>query len=259
MFWLVINSQEGWHYTCCSNIGRNKKPIDLSLTPQGLPSARRVSAHSFSGARAAPWGLLFKKGQASMRRGRKRLKELSYRDKKIVNRLTSSCDTMSQLAKKHGVSKQRIHQILEKAKELGYVINRPRLLPRYHEIPRCEVCSRILQVPENDSLITGRQLSQMLNIDYRICRWHLNQLKVSGFVSKEFATMRSDRLAKALQCYRYSSLSPSAVGRKFGYKNFYSLLSYQRKRGIDVERMPDLPAVTVLRQESHTKVPPSMS
>ena len=99
----------------------------------------------------------------------------------------------------------------------------------------------------------------MLNIDYQICGWHLNQLKVSGFVSKKFATMRSDRLAKALQCYMYSSLSPSAVGRKFGYKNFYSLLSYQKKRGIDVERSPSFPIVTTLKQDDHITASPSVS
>ncbi len=194
-----------------------------------------------------------------MRRGRKPSKELSYRDKKIIDRLNSSFDTMSRVAKRYGISKQRIHQILTRAKELGYVINRPRLLARYHEIPQCEVCSRILQVPEKESLITKRQLSQMLNIDYRICGWHLNQLKVSGIVSKKFATMRSDRLARALQFYRYSSLSPSAVGRKFGYKNFYSLLSYQKKRGIDIERMLNFPVVTVLKREDQTTLPASIS
>ena len=194
-----------------------------------------------------------------MRRGRKPSKELNYRDKKIIERLNSSFDTMSRLAKRYGISKQRIHQILTRAKELGYVVNRPRLLPRYHEIPRCEVCSRILQVPEKNSLITRRQLSQMLNLDYRICGWHLNQLKVSGIVSKKFATMRSDRLARALQYYRYSSLSPSAVGRKFGYKNFYSLLSYQKKRGMDIGRMISFPVVTVLKQEERTAAEPSVS
>ena len=194
-----------------------------------------------------------------MRRGRKPSNQLSYRDKKIINRLNSSFDTMSQLAKKYGISKQRIHQILLRAKDLGYVIKRPRLLARNHEIHRCEICSRILQVPESDALITKRQLSHMLNVDRQVCSWHLNQLKVSGFISKNFATMRSDRLAKALQYYKSSSLSPSAVGRRFGYKNFYSLLSYQKKRGIVVERTPNFPITVILEQEGCDPMPPPVS
>jgi DNA-binding Lrp family transcriptional regulator len=194
-----------------------------------------------------------------MRRGRRPSKELSYRDKKIVNRLNSSFDTMSRVAKKYGISKQRIYQILIRAKELGVVVNRPRLLARYHGIHRCEVCNKIFQVAEKDALLTKRQLSKMLNIDYEVCSWHLNQLKISGFVSKKFATMRSDRLARALHYYRYNYISPSVVGRKFGYKNFYSLLSYQKKRGIDIERTLNLPISDILEQENHITTIPSMS
>jgi hypothetical protein len=116
-----------------------------------------------------------------------------------------------------------------------------------------------LQVAEEDDLITKRRLSQMLSIDHEVCSWHLNQLKLSGFVPKKFATMRSDRLAKALQYYKDNSLSPSAVGRKFGYKNFYSLLSYQKKRGRDVGRTPNLRITTKLKQEEHITASPSMS
>jgi len=184
-----------------------------------------------------------------MRRGRKPSRELSYRDKKIIDRLNSSFDTMPQLAKKYGISKQRVHQILSRARGFGYVINRPRLLARYHEIHRCETCRRILQLPESEALITKRQLSDMLSIDHQACCWHLNQLKISGFISKKFATMRSDRLAKALQYYKSSSLSPGAVGRRFGYKNFHSLLNYQKKRGMAVERTPHFPMPVLLEQE----------
>jgi len=191
-----------------------------------------------------------------MRRGRKPLKELCYRDRKIVNRLNSSFDTMSQLARKYGVSKQRIFQILMKAKGLGYAVNRPRLSARRHGIDHCEVCNRILQVAEKDDLITKKQLCQLLSLEYKICSWHLNQLKGSGFVSKKFATMRSERLVVALQYYRYSSLPPSVVGRKFGYRNFYSLLSYQKKKGVAVERALNFPEAYLLEREPPTTVTP---
>jgi hypothetical protein len=90
----------------------------------------------------------------------------------------------------------------------------------------------------------------MLNVERQVCSWHLNQLRASGFISKKFATMRSDRLARALRYYKSTSLSPGAVGRRFGYKNFYSLLNYQKKRGIAVERTPNFPIPLVLEQES---------
>lgn len=209
--------------------------------------------------RDGPHRFEFRKGNDLMHRGRKRSRDLSYRDKKIINRLNTSSEPMSKLAKRYGVSKQRIHQILAKAKDLGYVVHRPRPSARLHEIPQCEVCGKILKVSEKDSLITRRQLSQMLNVEYRACIWHLNQLRISGLVSKNFVTMRSDRLANAIRYYRFSSLSPSAVGKKFGYKNFYSLLSYQKKRGVEVERSFEFPASARVNEEGHTTAPPSVS
>jgi hypothetical protein len=146
-----------------------------------------------------------------------------------------------------------------KAQELGYVVRRPRLLARQHGIHQCEVCNKILQVAGRENLITKKQLAQLLNIDYEICSWHLSQLKGSGFVSRKFATLRSDRLARALQYYKYNSFPPSVVGKRFGYKNFYSLLNYQRKKGINVEKEANLPIATIWKQEDLFAVFPSAS
>jgi len=193
-----------------------------------------------------------------MSRGRKPAKELSYRDKKIVEQYNSTLETMPRLGKKYGITKQRIYEILVRAKRFGYVINRPKLLPQHHEIHQCKVCGKILQAAEKDDLITKRQLTQMLNMNEGPCNWHLNQLKGSGFVSKIFATIRSDRLVKALQCYKNDSLPPGAVGKKFGYKNFYSILNYQKKKGINVERTLKFPIVPDLKQEEPIAVFQSM-
>jgi len=193
-----------------------------------------------------------------MSRGRKPAKELSYRDKKIVEQYNSTLDTMPRLGKKYGITKQRIYEILVRAKRFGYVIHRPKLLPQHHEIHQCKVCGKILQAAEKDDLITKRQLTQMLNMNEGPCNWHLNQLKGSGFVSKIFATIRSDRLVKALQCYKNDSLPPGAVGKKFGYKNFYSILNYQKKKGLNVERTLKLPIVPDLKQEEPMAVFQSM-
>jgi predicted DNA-binding protein YlxM (UPF0122 family) len=194
-----------------------------------------------------------------MGRGRKPAKELSCRDKKIVVSYTSTIDTMSQVAKKYRVSKQRIFEILKRAERFGLSIEKPRLSPCHHRIDQCEVCLKILQAAQRDDLITRRTLTQMLNMNEGVCRWHLNQLRRAGYVPKTFATIRSDRLIKALQCYMNGSLSPAAISRKFGYKNFYSILSYQKKKGINVERFLNSSIVSHLKQEEPRVVFPSIS
>jgi Mor family transcriptional regulator len=194
-----------------------------------------------------------------MSRGRRPAKDLSFRDRKIVEQYNSTSDAMPLLTKKYRVSKQRIYEILKRAKRLGYVIKRQNLLARYHDVHQCEVCNKILKIAEKDELITRRHLAQMLRIEVGVCNRHLDRLKGSGFISKKFATIRSERLVHALRCYKYDILSRAAVGRKFGYKNFYSILSYQKKKGINVKRMLKSPLVSNLKQEEPMAIFPSMS
>jgi len=176
-----------------------------------------------------------------------------------VERYNSTSDAMPSLAKKYGISKQRIYEILKRAKRLGYVIKRQKLLARYHDFHQCEVCNKILKIAKKDDLITRRHLAQMLGIEVGVCNRHLGRLKGSGLISKMFATIRSDRLVKALQYYRNDSFSPAAVGRKFGYKNFYSILSYQKKKGIGVGRLSKSPLVSHQKQEEQNAIFPSIS
>ncbi len=183
-----------------------------------------------------------------MGRGRKPAKQLSYRDKKIVEQYNATSHTMPRLARRYGITKQRVYEILIRAKKFGYVIRRQKLSGRYHDFHQCEICHKILRKAEKEDLMTRRQLGQILNVEDRVCHWHLNQLKRAGCVSKEFATIRSDRLVAALQCYKNDSLSKNAVGRRFGYKNFHSMLSYQKKKGLNVERMLKSPVIADLEQ-----------
>ncbi len=171
-----------------------------------------------------------------MKRGRKPLKALGDRDSEIIHKLNTTLVTMPQIAQEYGITKQRVYEIMVKAKKLGYVINRPKLVARKHVVKKCEVCRKIREIARKGDLITRRQLSQTLKIDVWVCHWHLNRLKEAGAVSREFATIRSDNLVKALRFYKRSSLPTGAVGRKFGYKNFYSLLNYQKQKGLNLDR-----------------------
>jgi predicted DNA-binding protein YlxM (UPF0122 family) len=194
-----------------------------------------------------------------MGRGRKPAKELSSRDKKIVERYRSTIDTMPRLAEKYGISKQRIYEILMRAKNFGYITEKPKLLMPHHTIHQCKICNKILRLASKDDLITKRQLAQILNTKEGACRWHLNQLKGLGLIPKSFATIRSDKLVKALRCYKKDILSTAAVGRKFGYKNFYSILSYQKKKGINVKSIANSPIAPDLKPERRMTISPCRS
>ena len=194
-----------------------------------------------------------------MGRGRKPAKELSSRDKKIVEQYRATADTMPRLAEKYGISKQRIYEILLRAKRFGYITEKPKLLMRRHTIHQCEICSKIFRIAAKDDLITKKQLAKRLNIKEGACRWHLNQLKGSGLIPKSFATIRSDKLVKALRCHKKGILCTAAVGRKFGYKNFYSILGYQKKIGLKIERVSNSPIIPDLKPEGQITISPPRS
>lgn len=194
-----------------------------------------------------------------MGRGRKPAKKLSYRDQQIVERYNSMHETMPNLAKKYRISKQRVYEILMRAKRFGYVINRPKDLIRNHQINQCEICEKIINLSKKEEFLTKRQLAQMLNIEYSTCHWHLNELIKRGAVSKQFASLRSENLAKAIQYYKLHPFSPSEIGRKFGYKNFYSILNYQKKKGLNVERAITFPKEINLHQEEQRGLYTNMS
>jgi DNA-binding Lrp family transcriptional regulator len=170
------------------------------------------------------------------KRGRRPLKSLSARDREIIDKLNTTLITMPQIAQEYGITKQRVYEIMINANRLGYAVNRPKLVARKHSVRKCSVCRKIGAIAKKDDLITRRELAQRLKIDIWACHWHLNRLKEAGVVAKEFATIRSDNLVKALRFYKKTSLSTNAVGRKFGYKNFYSLLNYQKQKGLNVDR-----------------------
>jgi len=204
-------------------------------------------------------GFSYLKRVKAMGRGRKPAKELSSRDKKIVGQYRTTVDTMPRLAEKYGISKQRIYEILLRAKRFGYITEKPKLLMRRHTIHQCELCSKIFRIAAKDDLITKGQLAQKLNIKEGTCRWHLNQLKRLGLIPKSFATIRSDKLVKALRCHKRGILCTAAVGRKFGYKNFYSILSYQKKKGINIERVSNSPIIPDLKPEGQITISPPRS
>jgi len=204
-------------------------------------------------------GFSFLKRLKAMGRGRKPAKELSSRDKKIVERYRTTVDTMPRLAEKYGISKQRIYEILLRAKRFGYITEKPKLLMRRHTIHQCEICSKIFRIAAKNDLITKGQLAQKLNINEGTCRWHLNQLKRLGLISKSFATIRSDKLLKALRCYKKGMLCTAAVGRKFGYKNFHSILSYQKKKGLNVRSISNSPIAPALEPEGQITISSSRS
>jgi hypothetical protein len=66
------------------------------------------------------------------------------------------------------------------------------------------------------------------------CRYHLRTLRDRGLVSQKFGRLHSKRAEKAYAIYFTKRLPIRTIGRRVGYKSFYSIIQWHRGLGYDV-------------------------
>ena len=119
-------------------------------------------------------------------------RRLSERDQKIIEMYNSpEAPTLEQIGRAFGLTRQRVHQILKKAKALGVKLVERKTPPEGHWIERCQLCKRLLQLQEEEPLLTRRQIAARLDIPIWVVHWHLNRLKARGLVKRHFGYFRS--------------------------------------------------------------------
>jgi DNA-binding Lrp family transcriptional regulator len=160
-------------------------------------------------------------------------RQLSERDQKVVDLYNSpSVPTLQEIGKEVGLTRQRVHQILKKAEALGIRLAQRRTPPEGHWIERCEVCKRILQLQEEEPLLTRRQIGERLGVPNWIVHWHINKLKARGRLKPHFGYFRSERLIQAIKLYSSDpSLSSWKLGQQLGYRNLPGIFAELTKRG----------------------------
>jgi len=161
-------------------------------------------------------------------------RRLSERDQKIVEMYNSpEAPTLEQIGRAFGLTRQRVHQILKKAKALGVKLVERKTPPEGHWIERCQLCKRILQLQEEEPLLTRRQIAARLSAPIWVVHWHLNRLKARGLVERHFGYFRSERLVQAIKLYNSNpEVSAWKLGRMLGYKNLPGIFCELEKRGL---------------------------
>jgi len=159
--------------------------------------------------------------------------ELSERDRKVVSLYNSpESPTMQEIGRRVGLTRQRVHQILKKAKARGVKIVERQPPREGHWVERCAVCHRILRMQDEEPLTTRRQIGERLGVPIWIVHWHLNKLKGRGLLKPHFGYFRSQRLIEAIKLYNSNpTLSAWKLGRTLGYKNLPGIFAELQKRG----------------------------
>lgn len=140
--------------------------------------------------------------------------------------------TLEQIGRQFGVTRQRVHQIVTKAKRDGLLVEK-RLPQAGHWIGRCGICASMQALASQKPLMTSRGIARALNIPLWKVHWHLGKLREQGLIPKHFGYFRSERIIQAIELYnRDQTISAWKLGRLLGYRNLPALFNGLRRRGL---------------------------
>ena len=170
--------------------------------------------------------ILVKLGKMIMaRRGTLRGKEDN-----LIKDLKETTLSLRKLGRRYGVSSQAIHVFLKKQR-----IKRPKK-PKGHRTGECRLCQKLIQISKkpHSEFISIHTIVKETGGSRAKCRYHLRTLRDRGLVNEKFGQLYSKRAEKAYAIYFTKRLPIRTIGRKVGYKSFYSIIQWHRGLGYDV-------------------------
>ena len=145
----------------------------------------------------------------------------------LIKDLEQTPVTLSQVAKKYGVSRQSIYDFIER---MG--VKRPeRRHPK--ECPICQAVIRISKEPQIEFLCIDT-IRKELGVEKATFLYHMRVLRKKRLVSRTFGRIRSKKVERAYQIYFTKSLPISTIGRLVGLKSLWSILKRYKDLGWDV-------------------------
>ena len=138
------------------------------------------------------------------------------------------------LGERYGVSRQTVHDFF---KRQG--IKRPKR-PKGHQTGKCRLCQKLIQISKrpHSEFISIHTIVKKMGGSWAKCLSHLRTLREKGLVTEKFGRLKSKRAENAYAIYFKKRLPISTIGRKFGIKNFQSLI--RRHRGLGWNVPPSL-------------------
>jgi hypothetical protein len=152
----------------------------------------------------------------------------------LIKDLKETTSSFKKLGKKYGVSRQAIYAF---SKKQG--IKRPVKL-RGHQTEGCRLCQKLIQISKkpHSEFISIHTIVKKMGGSWAKCLSHLRTLRDKGLVTEKFGRLKSKRAENAYAIYFKKRLPISTIGRKFGIKNFQSLI--RRHRGLGWNVPPSL-------------------
>jgi biotin operon repressor len=155
---------------------------------------------------------------------------LQGKEDNLLKDLKETTLTFKKLGERYGVSRQAVHAF---SKRQG--IKRP-VKPKGHQTGECRLCQKLIQISKkpHSEFISIHTIVKETGGSRAKCRYHLRTLRDRGLVDEKFGRLYSKRAEKAYAIYFTKRLPIRTIGRKVGYKSFYSIIQWHRGLGYDV-------------------------
>jgi hypothetical protein len=154
--------------------------------------------------------------------------QLKRAEDRLIKDLEETTIPFWRLGKKYGVSKQAI---------FGFCNRRGIKRPKREYTEKCSICQRLIGIakkPHSDFISSQTIKKQLGLIGSLRFRYHIGILRRKGLISEKFGRLRSKKAELAYQIYFKKRLPVSAIGRRVGLKNFYSVIKRHKVLGWDV-------------------------
>ena len=156
---------------------------------------------------------------------------LRGKEHNLVKDLKETTLSFRKLGERYGVSRQAVHAF---SKREG--VKRP-AKPKGHQTEGCRLCQKLIQIskkPHSEFISIHTIRKEMGVKSGRNYLFHLQILRDRGLVSQKFGRLFSKRAEKAYTIYFTKRLPIRTIGRKVGYKSFYSIIQWHRASGWNV-------------------------
>jgi len=145
----------------------------------------------------------------------------------LLKDLRETTGSVSQLAKKYGVSRQSIY---------GFIGRRGVKRPARKHTRQCSICQGLIRIASkrHSDFISSHTMKTQLGLERKEFSYHVGVLRRRGLVSQKFGRLRSQKVERAYQIYFTKRLPIGTIGRLVGLKGLSSRIRKHKDSGWDV-------------------------
>jgi len=148
-------------------------------------------------------------------------------ERELIRDLKEATISVSQLAKKYGVSRQTIY---------GFIGRKGVKRPAREHTKQCSICQGLIRIArkQHSDFLASHTIREELGVGKAAFFYHIRILRSKRLVSQKFGKLYSRRAERAYQIYFKKRIPVRTIGKLVGLKNFWSIIRKHKDLGWNV-------------------------